>query len=98
MKEVTANLGLEYAIEERMIIISKRRESRSSQNLIKGIVSGEGDKKLQGVSVVEKGTSNGTTTDVDGNYSLKVSNPKGILVFSIVGYAKKKFRLMDFNR
>jgi len=90
LKEVTANLGLEYAIEERMIIISKRKEIRANQNLIKGAVSGEGDKKLQGVSVVEKGTSNGTTTDVDGNYSLKVSNPKGILVFSIVGYAKKE--------
>jgi len=48
LKEVTANLGLEYAIEERMIIISKKRESRANQNLIKGVVSGEGDKKTTG--------------------------------------------------
>ncbi|OOG18362.1 SusC/RagA family TonB-linked outer membrane protein [Sphingobacterium sp. CZ-UAM] len=90
LKEVTTNLGLAYAIEDRMIIISKRKENRIIQHSIKGTVSGEGDKKLQGVSVVEKGTSNGTTTDVDGNYSIKVSNPRGVLIFSIVGYARKE--------
>jgi iron complex outermembrane receptor protein len=40
---------------------------------------------LPGVTVVEKGTSNGTVTDLDGNYSLKVTT--GVLVqFSYVGY------------
>ena len=36
---------------------------------------------LLGVNVVEKGTSNGTTTDVDGNYSIQV-NEGSTLVFS----------------
>lgn len=90
---VTENLGLDYEIEERMIVISKKRANRASQNLIKGLVSGEDGKKLLGVSVVEKGTSNGTTTDGDGNYSIKVSNPKGVLIFSIVGYGKKEVQI-----
>lgn len=41
------------------------------------------------VNVVEKGTSNGTTTDFDGNYTLNVSNG-AILVFSYVGYETKE--------
>jgi iron complex outermembrane receptor protein len=40
---------------------------------------------LLGVNVVEKGTSNGTTTDFDGNYSIKV-NKGATLVFSFLGF------------
>jgi len=44
---------------------------------------------LPGVTIVEKGTTNGTVTDIDGNYAIKV--PQGaILVFSFVGYAKQE--------
>ena len=37
---------------------------------------------LLGVSVVDKGTTNGTTTDIDGNYAITVT-PNSILVFSL---------------
>lgn len=40
---------------------------------------------LIGVNVVEKGSTNGTITDFDGNYSLEVG-PNALLVFSYVGY------------
>lgn len=39
-----------------------------------------------GVTVLEKGTTNGTITDFDGNYSLSLSNPNAVLQFSYVGY------------
>lgn len=41
---------------------------------------------LIGVSVLEKSTSNGTITDMDGNFSLKVA-PTSTLVFSYIGYS-----------
>ena len=41
---------------------------------------------LPGVTVVEKGTANGTVTDLDGNYQLAVQSGESILVFSYVGY------------
>lgn len=44
------------------------------------------DTPLPGVSVVVKGTSSGTTTDVDGNYSLSVPDGNSTLVFSFIGY------------
>ncbi|MDT0677654.1 SusC/RagA family TonB-linked outer membrane protein [Autumnicola musiva] len=41
---------------------------------------------LPGVTVLEQGTSNGTVTDFDGNYSINVSGPDATLVFSYVGF------------
>jgi len=42
---------------------------------------------LPGVNVFEKGTSNGTISDLDGNYTIKVNGTGSILIFSYVGYA-----------
>lgn len=42
---------------------------------------------LPGVTVLEKGVSNGTSTDFDGNYSLTVSDPQAVLVFSYGNYS-----------
>ncbi|WP_321515198.1 TonB-dependent receptor [Marinifilum fragile] len=53
--------------------------------LVKGIVaSAEDGLTIPGVSVVEKGTTNGTTTDFDGKYELTV-NGNAVLVFSYIG-------------
>ncbi|WP_291857800.1 TonB-dependent receptor [Marinilabilia sp.] len=41
---------------------------------------------IPGVSVVEKGTSNGTITDVDGKFSLSVPSEAQVLVFSFIGF------------
>ena len=40
---------------------------------------------LPGVSILEKGTTNGTQTDIDGNYSIKVSSKNATLVFTFQG-------------
>ncbi len=44
---------------------------------------------LPGVSILEKGTTNGTVTDAEGNYSITVSQ-NAILVFSFVGYTTQE--------
>lgn len=60
-----------------------------SQNItVSGNVKSSSD-VLLGVNVIEKGTSNGTTTDVDGNYSIEV-NQGATLVFSYLGYKTKE--------
>ncbi|WP_367391976.1 SusC/RagA family TonB-linked outer membrane protein [Lewinella sp. LCG006] len=41
---------------------------------------------LTGVSIQEKGTVRGTTTDLDGKYELTISKPEVVLVFTYVGY------------
>lgn len=53
---------------------------------IKGTVTDEKGEKLPGVSVLVKGTSRGGTTNVDGEYTIAVTDSKSILVFSFVGF------------
>lgn len=56
---------------------------------ISGRVTDETGEGLPGASVVEKGTANGTTTDMDGNYRLTVSEG-AVLAISFVGYATQE--------
>ncbi len=41
---------------------------------------------LIGVTIVEKGTTNGVITDLDGKYSIELSKPEAVLVYSFVGF------------
>ena len=45
-----------------------------------------------GAAVVEQGTSNGTSTDADGNYSLTVSSPAAPVEISCIGYVSQTFQ------
>lgn len=59
----------------------------AQQIKVTGTVVGAKDKvSIPGVSVLEKGTTNGTVTDVDGKFTLTVQSPKAVLVFSFIGY------------
>ena len=53
---------------------------------VTGTVTSETEGALPGTTVVEKGTTNGTVTAADGNYSITVSGSESVLVFSFVGY------------
>jgi TonB-linked SusC/RagA family outer membrane protein len=61
----------------------------SSGFIVKGVVSSTGE-TLPGASVSIKGTSVGTATDVNGNYSISVPNEKVVLVFSYLGYLNQE--------
>jgi TonB-linked SusC/RagA family outer membrane protein len=57
-----------------------------SQRTITGVITDEDGLGLPGVSIIETGTTNGTITDLDGNYAVTV--PQGAtLTYSFVGYA-----------
>ncbi len=45
---------------------------------------------LPGVNVLIEGTSSGTITDIDGNYSIEIPSPETVLAFSFVGYLTKE--------
>ncbi|AGA78662.1 SusC/RagA family TonB-linked outer membrane protein [Echinicola vietnamensis] len=65
--------------------------SSFAQEVITGTVidSGEGE-PIPGASVLLKGTTTGTTTDFDGNFSISVPDGEAILVFSFIGYEKQE--------
>lgn len=57
-----------------------------------GVVSDDTGEGLLGVSVLVKGTGNGTITNVEGKYSLKVKN-SDVVVFSFVGMKTKEYKV-----
>lgn len=60
-----------------------------AQTKLSGKVVDESNQPLPGASVVVQGTSTGTSTDFDGNFSFEVSNSNGTIVVSFVGYKSK---------
>ena len=61
-----------------------------SQTTINGTVV-DANGPVPGANVLEKGTSNGTTTDFDGKFSLKVQEGKGVLQITFVGMIASDF-------
>src|SRR3989337_3199096 len=54
---------------------------------VSGRVTDETGQPLPGVNILEKGTTNGTTTDSNGSYKLTVTDGNVTIVFSFIGYA-----------
>ena len=50
---------------------------------------------LPGVNVVVEGTTTGTTTGINGTYTLEVPSPNAVLVFSFVGYREQRVQVGD---
>lgn len=61
--------------------------------LVKGIIKDESGEPLTGVSVVVKGTTMGTVTDIDGSYSIRVPNSRSVLSFSFMGFLPQEVSL-----
>ncbi len=61
-------------------------QAMAQSRTVTGVVSDQGG-PLIGVSVVEKGTTNGVSTDLDGRYSIKVAGSNSVLVFTYIGFA-----------
>ncbi len=84
MKQFTLNLVM-------LTLILGYSFNTWGQNIaLSGTVLDDQGYTIPGVSVVEKGTSNGTITDMNGNFNLTVSNEGTVLVFSFVGFAKQE--------
>lgn len=99
--EILAPLGLNYAIDDNVIVINTSNESvqspqQQSQNLLSvtGVVKDEKGEPLPGVTVVLKGTIVGTNTNIDGKYRLDI--PKGTkeatIVYSFIGMETKEVK------
>lgn len=56
---------------------------------ISGIVLDENEEPLPGATVVEMGTTNGTTTDVDGTFTIRIAEGSKVLI-SFVGYSSRE--------
>ena len=62
----------------------------NAQASVRGTVTRSDGEPIIGANVIELGSNNGTVTDLDGNYQLKVG-PNAILEFTYTGYVSQKF-------
>ena len=65
-----------------------------AQNTVTGTVTDNTGMPLIGVSVIEKGTTNGNVTDIDGKYTVNVEKGK-TLVFSYIGYVTQEVEVQS---
>lgn len=93
LDKALAGKGISYRVDDNVIYLSKEstsatasvKSTQQDQQQITGRIIDATGEALIGVSIVEKGTTNGTITDWDGNYTLNV--PTGAtLQFSYIGY------------
>ena len=79
-------LDLEYSIKENDILIRKKGTAITQQKIkVSGVVYDDTNAPLPGVNIIVQGTSDGVTTDFDGNFSINVA-PTNVLVFSYLGF------------
>lgn len=92
-KILTGN-GIGYRILNNNLVVLKAESTNDKIEIqdirVTGKVTGIGGVALAGVSVSIKGTSSGTTTDNNGNYSISVPDANTTLVFSYVGYGQQE--------
>ena len=63
-----------------------------AQNKVTGTVTDKSGEPLAGVNVLEKGTTNGCITDLDGKYSIEVKRGQ-TLIFTFIGFTKKEVQV-----
>ncbi len=95
MEVVLAGTDITYSINNRLIIIHKKNghnplEKMAQQKPVRGTVSDEDGQPLPGVTVVVKGTTQGTITDANGNYSISEVSDDATLIFSFVGMRRQE--------
>lgn len=61
--------------------------------VLKGTLKDNEGHPLIGANVFEKGTSNGTSTDVNGNYELTCASKNAVIIFSYIGFAQQEIAL-----
>ncbi len=71
--------------------------SYSQQTVTGTVVSSDDGIGIPGVNVVVKGTSNGTSTDFDGNYSIDISTDNPVLVFTYLGFITQEINVGGRN-
>ncbi len=88
------------AYQEQLVENTTRSKAkkRNQTKKIEGTITDQFGEVLIGVSVFEKGTRNGTTTDIDGTYSLEIPDDANSLVISYTGFDTQEVTLDNSNQ
>ena len=107
LRHLFSKVDTDYVIDNRKILLRRAEdmgaiddEGKTSpvtevQSEVNGTVTDDQGAPLPGASIVEKGTTNGTQTDFDGNFAITVTGADAILVVSYLGYATQEVTVAD---
>jgi TonB-linked SusC/RagA family outer membrane protein len=108
LNKLFASEDVEYQVEGNQIILSPKEKvmeivsgvefAQQQQKTITGKVTDTSGQPLPGATVVVKGTTIGTVSDADGNYSLSNVPPDATLVFSFVGMETQEINVANRTR
>ncbi len=91
LKLVTKKIGLF------LFLLMVGLNSFSQNRTISGKVTGKDGESIPGITVMVKGTTSGTITDMNGNYTMQVGSDAKILVFSYIGMKKQEVAIGSSN-
>lgn len=92
VQQILKGQNVSYEIQGKNIVVKKGRLQAVSakKRIVSGTVKDVKGEPIIGATVLEKGTTNGTITDFDGNYTLELSE-NGTLAVSYIGYKSEEF-------
>ncbi|MBK1440682.1 SusC/RagA family TonB-linked outer membrane protein [Parapedobacter sp. ISTM3] len=100
LKAVFAGQPFRYVVREKTIIVVRKKEDLSPQQeefVVRGTVRNGLGEPIDGASVLEKGTANGTSTNEAGTFSLRLRAKGAILVIQSIGYKPQEVPAAEAN-
>ncbi|MEH6304199.1 SusC/RagA family TonB-linked outer membrane protein [Olivibacter sp. CPCC 100613] len=95
LEKIFKNQPFTYIVKNETIILTPSKSGQQEpavvvQLTISGKVTAKSGEALGGVSVLEKGTSNGTSTKADGSFTLTLQGQHPVLIFQYMGYKRQE--------
>jgi len=99
LNKLAVATNFDFKINGNQIVLTKKENTtyKSQEIEIQGTVKDRDGTPLPGTNILEKGTTNGTQADFDGNFSISVENPNAVLVISYVGFETREISLQGNN-
>ncbi len=100
LDKLFAGTGISYTVKDNVIYLKKepvkdekKKAASVAKHVIKGQLLDENGEPLIGAYVIVKGSNTGVATDIDGNYSIEVSDEHPVLNVSYVGYKSQEIKV-----
>jgi len=100
LQQLLDPLSLDYTVAQKQIVIRQKKfnphsaqpqlTSAVTDRALRGTIKDETGNELPGVSIILKGTQQGTVSDANGNYELTIPDDNTVLVFSFVGFISQE--------
>ena len=84
--------GFDYAVKDGIVVVRKM-QAEKRENRIRGMVTDSNKEPIPGASIIVKGTRSGTSTNIEGEFTLDVKSDKVTLEVSFIGMKKQTIQV-----